>query len=117
MTYHGQDKQNKSNVKGRLIRGSFLLILIAGLVCVFMFRDTISTRISKVFAATDDDPIPVEMLQKMNYQAEIPAYGEIVGLESTPVPTPSTRSGGLRVAWLIPEGSFVQEGDALVRFS
>jgi len=37
-------------------------------------------------------------------------------LESTPVPTPSTRGGGLKVAWLIPEGSFVREGDVIARF-
>ena len=113
MTDHGH---KKSPVRGRIIRGILLLVLIAGLVSVFMFRDTIWTKISKVLAATDDDPIPVEVLQKTDYSAEIPAYGEIIGLESIPVPTPSTRSGGLRVAWLIPEGSFVNEGDLLVRF-
>jgi len=113
MTDHGQ---KKSTVKGRIVRGFFFLVLIAGLVSVFMFRDTIWTRISKVLAAAEDDPIPVEVLQKTDYSAEIPAYGEITGLESIPVPTPRTRSGGLRVAWLIPEGSFVNEGDLLVRF-
>ncbi len=116
MTYHGQERERKATLKGRLIRGFFLLVVVAALVSVFMFRDTIWTRISKVLAATEEDPIPVEVLQKRDYQAEIPAYGEIVGLESTPVPTPSTRSGGMRVAWLIPEGSFVEEGDVLVRF-
>ena len=37
-------------------------------------------------------------------------------MESTPVPTPSTRGGGLKVAWLITEGSFVKEGDVIARF-
>src|SRR5690606_27490885 len=50
------------------------------------------------------------------FRLTVPAIGEIVGLGSTPVQTPNTPSGSLRIAWLIPEGTFVEAGDPVVRF-
>jgi HlyD family secretion protein len=114
--YHGEERSKPGSLTRRLVRVFLLLILAGAGVYAFMMRETIWTRVTKVFAATDEDPIPVEKLQKTNFQLEIPAYGEIVGLESLPVPTPSTRSGSLRVAWLVPEGTFVEEGDTLVKY-
>jgi HlyD family secretion protein len=117
MALHGEQiKEKPATLKGRLARIISLLIVIAAVASIFMFRDNIWMKISKVLASAEEDPIPIEALVKTDFQLEIPAYGEIVGLESVPVPTPSTRSGGLRVAWLIPEGSFIKEGDALVRY-
>ncbi|MFH1573851.1 MAG: HlyD family efflux transporter periplasmic adaptor subunit, partial [Acidobacteriota bacterium] len=61
-------------------------------------------------------PVPVAELAREPFQLTVPAIGEIVGMDSVPVPTPSTRSGALKVAWLIPEGSFVDPGAVVVRF-
>ncbi len=114
---HGEElKTKRVTLTGRIVRIVSLLVVAAAVVTAFMFRDTIWMKVSKVLAATEEDPIPVEPLVKTDFQVEIPAYGEIVGLQSVPVPTPSTRSGGLKIAWLITEGSFVKEGDTLVRY-
>lgn len=117
MTYHGDDLNVKrSTPRGRLARiGLFLFFAALGMLGV-MYRDTLTTRITHVLAASEEDPVPVQRLEKVPYQLEIPATGEITGLESLPVSTPSTRGGGLKIAWLVPEGSFVNTGDLLVRY-
>ena len=55
-------------------------------------------------------------LARQPFSFTVPSTGEIVGLETTPVPTPSTSSGSLTIAWLIPEGSFVEAGAPVIRF-
>jgi multidrug efflux pump subunit AcrA (membrane-fusion protein) len=117
MTYHPPEFEKKwKGTQARVVRISFVLVLVAAILAVVMYRDTLLARVSRVLASADEDPIPVASLEKGPYQMEIPALGEITGLASVPVPTPSTRSGGLKVAWLIPEGSFVKEGDVVIRY-
>jgi HlyD family secretion protein len=117
MTYHAEEAKRKpTSTAAKLARIGVLLAVMVAALAAFAYRDALWTRFSQVFAATDDDPIPVAKLAKESYDLTVPATGEVVGLESVPVPTPSTPSGSLRVAWLIPQGSFVNEGDAIVRF-
>jgi len=119
MSYHAQDEMEPNKRKKPAIvavRVLALLIIIAAASGILMYRSTIWTRVTRVLAATEDDPIPVEVLEKVAFQLQVPAYGEIIGLESIPIPTPSTRTGSLKIAWLIPEGSFVKAGDTVVRF-
>jgi HlyD family secretion protein len=98
------------------VRLAVLAVVAALVVGGGLYRSKIWTRLTRVLAAGEEDPIPTQVLEKASFQLEVPATGEIVGLESTPVPTPATRAGGLRVAWLIPEGSFVDQGQTVVRF-
>ncbi len=119
MTYHphDEDAEPRGGKRSRLIlRAVAGLIVVAAVAGVLIYRGKIWTRVSGVLAAAEEDPIPVEALEKVAFQLQVPAYGEIIGLESIPIPTPSTRTGSLKVAWLIPEGSFVQEGETVVRF-
>lgn len=118
MSYHPHEEVagKQRSARARVVRLSLVLILVGALLGIVLYRDTLLARISRVMASTDEDPIPVASLEKGPYQLEIPAQGEITGLESMPVPTPSTRSGGLKIAWLIAEGSFVKEGDVVIRY-
>ena len=111
-----QSKPNSGRTTKNLGRIAALVLLIVGGVLLFQYRGNLSTRISKVLAASEEDPIPVTRLTRQPFSLTVPSTGEIVGLETTPVPTPSTSSGSLTIAWLIPEGSFVREGDPVVRF-
>jgi multidrug efflux pump subunit AcrA (membrane-fusion protein) len=117
MKYAGEQSNPKS---GRTMvnigRIAALIILIAAGVLLFQYRSNLSARISKVLAATDDETVPVTKLTKQPFSLTVPSTGEIVGLETTPVPTPSTSSGSLKIAWLIAEGSFVKKGDPVIRF-
>jgi RND family efflux transporter MFP subunit len=116
MTYHGELNTGQTKLKGRLVRiGAIALVAVAACVAV-LYRDTLATRVTRVFAATEEDPVPVQRLERVAYQLKVPADGEITGLESVAVATPSTRGGGLKISWLIPEGSFVREGDSVIRY-
>jgi multidrug efflux pump subunit AcrA (membrane-fusion protein) len=114
---HGEEKNNpKSGAFISLGRIISLVIIIAAGALLFVYRDDLSSRVSQVLAANEDDPVPVTKLSRQPFSLTVPSTGEIVGLETTPVPTPSTSSGSLKVAWLIPEGSFVNEGAPVIRF-
>ena len=117
MKYAGEETnaQKGSSMKnlGRIV--AFILLVVAG-VLLFQYRSNLSTRISKVLAASEENPIPVAKLTKQPFSLSVPSIGEIVGLEATAVPTPSTSSGSLTISWLIPEGSFVKAGAPVIRF-
>jgi multidrug efflux pump subunit AcrA (membrane-fusion protein) len=115
MVYHEEESKPRSSIK-TVWRIVILLILVIGGISLFQFRDRLSTQISKVFAAAEDDPIPVTKLSRQPFLLTVPSTGEVVGLETTPVTTPNTPSGSLKLSWLIPEGSFVRDGDTVVRF-
>ena len=97
-------------------RIGILVLLIACGIALFYYRSALSSRIAKTFAASEENPIPVAKLARQPFSLTVTADGEIVGLETTPVPTPNTSSGSLTIAWMIPEGSFVKVGDPVVRF-
>jgi len=99
-----------------LRRLAALVILIAAGILLFLYRDALSSRIAKVFAAADDDPVPITKLNQQPFSLTVPSTGEVVGLETTAVPTPNTPSGSLKLSWLIPEGTFVTSGTPVVRF-
>jgi HlyD family secretion protein len=117
MTY--ADKQLNPQpgfLKKNLGRIAILIFLIAAGTLLLMYRNNLSTRISKVLAAAEDDPIPVTKLAKQPFVVTVPSTGEIVGLETTPVTTPNTSSGSLKIAWMKTEGSFVGAGEPVIRF-
>jgi HlyD family secretion protein len=117
MAYHEREFERKKAGWGRLVlRIVGILILVGAVAAVAMYRDQIMKRVTKVLAAGDEEPIPVLSLERGPLTLEVQANGEIVGLETVPVPTPSTRAGTLKLAWLIPEGTMVSSGDAVVKF-
>ncbi len=101
------------NTVGRI--AALILLVVAGIL-IFQYRSSLSSRLTKVFASSDEDAIPVTKLTRQPFSLTVPSTGEIVGLETTAVPTPSTSTGTLTIAWLIPEGSFVQAGQPVIRF-
>jgi RND family efflux transporter MFP subunit len=117
MKFSGEaQKQISSPWKKNLGRLAALAVLVACGVLLFLYRGNLSSRISRVFAAADENPIPVAELVRQPFSLKVTSNGEIVGMETTPVATPNTSSGSLTISWLIPEGSFVKAGQPVVRF-
>ena len=94
----------------------FCVVLIAAAVTLYYNYESLSNRITNVFASTEKEPVPTAKLERQPFAITVTADGEIVGLEATAVNTPNTSSGQLTIAWLIPEGTFVNAGDPVVRF-
>ncbi len=55
-------------------------------------------------------------LKKSSFLIEAPAFGELQAASSTPISVPQVRTGGLKVFWIVKEGSRVRKGDTLVEF-
>ena len=103
----------KSKWKSRIV---LCVVLIIAVGAIWHFRETLASRVTKVLASTEKDPIPVTKLERQPFSLTVSADGEIVGLEATSVETPNTSTGQLTIAWLIDEGTFVNAGDPVVRF-
>jgi multidrug efflux pump subunit AcrA (membrane-fusion protein) len=89
----------------------------AALAGMVILRHPILSRVGRVFAfASSDDPVPLLSLERGPLEVDVQANGEIVGLDSVPVATPSTGSGALKLVWLIPEGTMVTKGTPVVRY-
>jgi HlyD family secretion protein len=116
MTYHDTGIEKPRTKGGRWFRLLALLVVALAVGMGVMYRDNLSSRLTSVLANADEDPIPVQELKREPFQLEVPAYGEIIGLETVPVSTPTTRAGGLKIAYLVPEGTFVGEGDLVIRY-
>jgi multidrug efflux pump subunit AcrA (membrane-fusion protein) len=117
MTYRSEELEPpRKRRKLRPLRIIFILAIVATGAAALAYRQPLWGRFTRVLAAQDDEPIPTQKLERVSFKMETPAIGEITGLETVPVVTPSTRGGGVKVAWLIPEGTFVQAGDPVVRF-
>ncbi len=118
MIYHGEETPSTKtspllkNV-GRIV---ILILLVACGLLLFQYRNDLSARISKVLAATEEDPVPVTKLERQPFLVTVPATGKIVGLETTSIETPNTPSGSLTLSWLIPEGTYVEAGMPVTRF-
>lgn len=118
MIYHGEEKTSTKSgpVMKNVGRITILILLVACGVLLFQYRDNLSTRISKVLAATEEDPVPVTKLERQPFLVTVPATGEIVGMETTSIETPDTPSGSMTLSWLVPEGTYVQAGTPVIRF-
>lgn len=100
-----------------MIRAAGILVLVGAVADITMYKNAIWNEIGKVLAfSKDEEPIPVLSLERGPLQLEVQANGEIVGLESVPVATPSTGAGSLKLRWLITEGTMVAPGEPLIRF-
>ncbi|MEW6737056.1 MAG: biotin/lipoyl-binding protein [Acidobacteriota bacterium] len=56
------------------------------------------------------------MVQKSKFTVQIPAWGELEASQATPISVPNVRTGGLKVFWIIKDGSTVKKGDTLIEF-
>jgi RND family efflux transporter MFP subunit len=108
-----ESKQPKFHFRKHAAGRIAIFILIAAGV-IFLVK--LFTGISKALASRNEDPVPIAKLSKQPFQVTVPATGEVVGMETTEVRTPTTPSGSMKLAWIIPEGTFVKAGDPVIRF-
>jgi HlyD family secretion protein len=117
MKYAGEENHRRNGFSKKNIGRLVILIFFVTVgLLLYQNREKLSTRIHKVLAASEEDSVPVAKLTKQSFLLTVPSTGEIVGLETTPVTTPNTSAGSLKIAWLKPEGSFVEAGDPVVRY-
>ena len=55
-------------------------------------------------------------VERRSFVHRVPAEGYLQAAEATPITVPGQVEGGLRIAWLAPDGAEVAAGDPVVRF-
>ncbi len=69
----------------------------------------------RLLPASDAGPI-LYTIKTTPFRIEIPAFGELQTASSTSISVPQVRTGGLKVFWIVKNGSMVRKGDTLVEF-
>ena len=60
--------------------------------------------------------IPTATVTRAVFTRDVGAEGNLRPVDATQVTAPSDARGALKVAWLVPDGAAVKEGDVIVRF-
>lgn len=55
-------------------------------------------------------------VKKGPFTVEVPAFGELEAASSTAISVPQVRIGGLKVYWIVKNGTVIKRGDTLVEF-
>jgi RND family efflux transporter MFP subunit len=68
-----------------------------------------------LFAQSSAEPITYT-IRKSAFTVTVPAVGELEAATATQISVPNVRTGGLKVFWIVKDGSLVRKGDILVEF-
>jgi HlyD family secretion protein len=68
-----------------------------------------------LFAQSSAEPITYA-IRKSAFTVTVPAVGELEAATATQISVPNVRTGGLKVFWIVKDGSLVRKGDTLVEF-
>jgi multidrug efflux pump subunit AcrA (membrane-fusion protein) len=69
-----------------------------------------------VFFATPSSEPVTYTIGKTAFAVAVPASGELEAATATQISVPNVRTGGLKVFWIVKDGSLVKKGDTLVEF-
>jgi len=98
--------------KWLLLSSVFVLCLVGG---VWAFTSRQFPQWQELFGPASIEPVTFS-LKKGPFTIEIPALGELQTASSTAISVPMVRTGGLKVFWIVKDGSVVRKGDTLVEF-
>lgn len=62
------------------------------------------------------DVVPTVVVVQEDFVRVVGAEGNLSPVDATQVTAPADASGGMKIAWLVEDGSFVEAGDIVVRF-
>jgi HlyD family secretion protein len=89
-----------------------LLALVAGLSA---FTTSRLSTVASWLALQHEEP-PIHTVKKAPFAIRVPAFGELEAASSTAISVPRVQTGGLKIFWLVKDGSIVRKGETLVEF-
>jgi len=95
-----------------ILASLFILCLVGG---VWAATSSRLPKITMLFAQSSADPVTYTV-KKSAFTVTVPANGELETATATQISVPNVRTGGLKVFWIIKDGSLVKKGDTLVEF-
>ncbi len=100
-------------MKKRILVPSLALLFIVGGIWAFNNRHLPGWP--GILAVSDSEPI-LYTVKRTPFKIEVPAFGELETGSFTSIAVPQVRTGGLKVFWIVKNGSLVKKGDTLVEF-
>jgi HlyD family secretion protein len=73
------------------------------------------TKLTMLFAPSSAEAVTYTV-KKSAFTVTVPANGELEAATATQISVPNVRTGGLKVFWIVRDGSLVKKGDTLVEF-
>lgn len=102
-----------------LTKRKWLILASLGVLCLIVGVWATNRRrlsqLSALFAPSAAAPITYTIKQAP-FTVTIPANGELEAATATQISVPNVRTGGLKIFWIIKDGSPVKKGDPLVEF-
>ncbi len=92
-----------------MIKRRWLFFAIIGFVAIVVAAAALAPRLV-------DDGVPTLCVHSTPFVRRVTAEGNLKAVRSTPLTTPMRSRRSYRIAWLVPDGSHVAEGDVVVRF-
>ncbi len=96
-----------------MVAGALVVVLLVGGIGVATSRRL--PELNLLFAGASAEPVTYR-LAKQSFIVKVPAVGELETATATHLSVPNVRTGGLKVFWIIKDGSLVRKGDTLVEF-
>lgn len=62
------------------------------------------------------DEIVTLKVERSDFEVAVEAKGDLHAVKATPIKAPRSRGGANTISWILAEGSFVKEGEVLIRF-
>jgi HlyD family secretion protein len=90
----------------------FILCLVGG---VWAATSSRLPDFTALLAPSSAEPITYT-IGKSAFTVIVPAGGELEAVTATQISVPNVRTGGLKVFWIVKDGSLVKKGDTLVEF-
>src|SRR5919108_4703491 len=73
------------------------------------------SKLTTLFARSSAEAVTYTV-KKSAFIVTVPANGELEAATATQISVPNVRTGGLKVFWIVKDGSLVKKGDTLVEF-
>jgi multidrug efflux pump subunit AcrA (membrane-fusion protein) len=105
-------KKVSAKRKWLILASLFILCLVGGIWAATSQR---LPKLSALFAQAVAEPVSYTV-KKAPFTVTVPANGELETATATQVSVPNVRTGGLKIFWIVKDGSPVKKGDTLVEF-
>jgi len=104
--------QVQANRRWSILASLFILCLVGGVWAATSRR---LPKLTTLLAPSSAEPAAYT-IKKSAFTVTVPANGELEAATATQISVPNVRTGGLKVFWIIKDGSLVKKGDTLVEF-
>lgn len=95
-----------------ILASLFIICLVGGVWATATQR---LPKLSALFAQAAVEPV-THIIKKSAFTVTVPAIGELEAATATQISVPNVRTGGLKIFWIVKDGSLVKKGDTLVEF-